>query len=324
MSRRKRDAVPCCETAVSVRLAGPTAQNTDIKISDTTRMASTRICGACERELPDGSYSEEQRGRRQSSRRCDECVAAGNQLVLMKKGRTRSEEDDCPLCQLPLSLDPKQSSFRVCCMKLVCGGCVLAAKKRGMDDCPFCRAPIPEDASQTLALVQKRADAGDPMAIYNLGDIYVNGDCGLERDVMRAFELYERASDLGLKEAHFKLGCLYGEGTDVEKDTAKAIQHFEASAAKGDVRARYCLGILEHEAGNYDLALQHYMIAAKMGYQDALDIVKSYFIRGLATKTDYAEALRGHQSAAEEMRSPDREEALAIDKRRNQPAYLLR
>ena len=66
------------------------------------------------------------------------------------------------------------------------------------------------------------------------------------------------------------------------------------------------------------------MIAAKMGYQDALDIVKSYFIRGLATKTDYAEALRGHQSAAEEMRSPDREEALAIDKRRNQPAYLLR
>ena len=53
------------------------------------------VCGACERELPDSSYSVEQRGLRESSRRCEECVAAGTQLVLMKKGRTRSEGDDC-------------------------------------------------------------------------------------------------------------------------------------------------------------------------------------------------------------------------------------
>ena len=49
-----------------------------------------KICGACELELSDDSYSEEQRARRQSRRRCEECVASGNQLVLMKKGRTRS------------------------------------------------------------------------------------------------------------------------------------------------------------------------------------------------------------------------------------------
>ena len=50
-----------------------------------------KICGACERELPDDSYSEEQRDRRQSIRRCEDCVAAGKQLVLMKaKGRRRT------------------------------------------------------------------------------------------------------------------------------------------------------------------------------------------------------------------------------------------
>ena len=75
-----------------------------------------KICGACERELPDDSYSEEQRGRRQSSRLCQECVAAGNQLVLMKKGRTRSEGDDCPICSLPLPLDFDESMFQACCM----------------------------------------------------------------------------------------------------------------------------------------------------------------------------------------------------------------
>ena len=101
------------------------------------------ICGACERELPEGAYSEEQRGRRQSIRRCEECVAAGNQLVLMKKGRARSEEDECPICNLLLPLDEQQSVFRPCCMKLVCVGCIVAACKRCMRGCPFCRASDP-------------------------------------------------------------------------------------------------------------------------------------------------------------------------------------
>ena len=160
-----------------------------------------KICGACERELPEDSYSEAQRSLRQSIRRCEECVAAGTQLVLMKKGRTRSEEDDCPICQLPLSLDPKQSMFNPCCMKEVCNGCILAAMKRGMRDCPFCRTPTPKN-SQTLAMIQKRVDAGDSVAICILGSQYERGHCGLEKDVARAVELYERAAELGVKEAH--------------------------------------------------------------------------------------------------------------------------
>ena len=121
------------------------------------------ICGACERELPEDSYSGEQRDRRQSIRRCEECVAAGNQLVLMKKGRTRPEEDECPICNLLLPLDVGQWTIQVCCMKKVCNGCILATEKRGMFDCPFCRAPLPKDDSQGLAMARKRVDAGDPL-----------------------------------------------------------------------------------------------------------------------------------------------------------------
>ena len=142
------------------------------------------ICGACERELvPEGAYSGEQRDRRQSIRRCEECVAAGNQLVLMKKGRTRSEDDDCPICSLPLPLDEKQIVFRPCCTKLVCNGCVAAAWKRGIRDCPFCRAPTP-DESQILAVIQKRADAGDPMAIWDL-EINIVADSTVWRRMWR-------------------------------------------------------------------------------------------------------------------------------------------
>ena len=274
-----------------------------------------KICWACERDRPDGAYCEEQRGRRQSSRRCEECVAVGNHLVLMKKGRMRlEEEDDCPICRLPLPLEGKTSKFKVCCMTKVCNGCMLAARKRGMRDCPFCRTPTPKK-SQVISMIQKRVDARDPVAIYHLGSQYYTGYHGLEKEVTRAVELYEHAAELGLKEAHHNLGCLYDIGTDVEKDTAKAVLHWEAAAVKGDVAARYNLGWEERAAGNHDLALQHWMISAKLGDQDSLDEVRNMFVDGLATKADYADALRGHQSAVEEMRSLDREEALALSKR---------
>ena len=271
-----------------------------------------KICGACVRELPDGSFSEEQRGLRQSTRRCEECVAAGNRLVLMRKGRTRSEADDCPICQLPSPLDSKQSSFQVCCMMLVCGGCGLAARKRGMWDCPFCRTPAPEEDSKVIAMIQKRADAGDPVAIWHLGTQYEYGDYGLEKDVTRAVELYERAAELGVKEAHHNLGVLYHEGKKVAKDTDKAINHYEAAAICGDVSSRFNLGQMECEAGNCDIALQHFLISAKLGHEKSLNAVKLFFKNGFATKADYAGALREYQGAIEKMSSPDRDEAKEI------------
>ena len=278
---------------------------------DSAAALATMICGACERELPDGSYSVDQRARRQSSRRCEGCVAAGNELVLMKKGLTRSEAEDCPICQLPLPLDAKQSSLRECCMKTVCNGCCLAAAKRGMRDCPFCRTIAPDD-SQALAMIQKRVDAGDPMAICCLGTNYEYGEYGLEKDVTRAVVLYERAAELGVKEGHYNLACLYAKGADVAKDMTKAFRHYEAAAIRGYVKARHNLGCKEDDAGNADLALQHWMIASKMGHGGSLTNVKDMFMHGLATKADYAEALRGYQSAVDEMRSPYRDEALAM------------
>ncbi|EJK44863.1 hypothetical protein THAOC_36564, partial [Thalassiosira oceanica] len=277
-----------------------------------TREAKMKICGACERTLPDDSYSEEQRGRRQSIRRCDECVAAGNQLVLMRKGRKRSEEDECPICNLPLPLDVKQTSFRSCCMKEVCNGCTLAAFKRGMRDCPFCRTTALTDGSQCLPMIQKRADSGDPVAIYHLGNKYHLGQYGLEKDTTRAVELYEHAAELGEKDAHYNLGCLYDEGVDVEKNTPKAIRHWEAAAMLGHVSARFNLGNEEGRAGNVDLALQHWLISANLGHGISLDNVKKMFMSGLTAKADYARALRGYQSATEEMSSPDRNEAKAL------------
>ena len=144
-----------------------------------------------------------------------------------------------------------------------------------------------------------------------LGNQYEHGQYGLEKNVARATELYERAAELGVKEAHFGLGCTYGEGADVERDMAKAIMHYEAAAMCGHVDARNNLSCMEGKAGNYDLALQHCMISATLGHENSLKMVKRLFMKGLTTKTDYAAALRGYQNAIDEMSSTDRDEAKA-------------
>ena len=161
-------------------------------------------------------------------------------------------------------------------------------------------------------MIQKRVDAGDPVAICCLGTKYDCGEYGLEEDVTRATELYERAAELGGKEAHFNLGVMFEAGTEVEKDTAEAFRHYEAAAMCGQVNARYNLGCMEGMAENYDLALQHFLISAMLGHKGSLDNVKVFFMNGHATKADYAAALRGYQNAVEEMSSPDRAEAKSL------------
>ena len=78
---------------------------------------------------------------------------------------------------------------------------------------------------------------------------------------------------------------------------------------KGHVLSRYSLGAAEHENGNFELAVQHYMISAKMGYEKSLNDIKKMFKDGLTTKAQYTEALMGYRYAVEEMKSPQREEA---------------
>ncbi|EJK75753.1 hypothetical protein THAOC_02514 [Thalassiosira oceanica] len=130
------------------------------------------------------------------------------------------------------------------------------------------------EKSQVLAMVRKRVDAGDPMAIYDLGTKYDFGEYGLVKDVTRAVELYERAAELGVKDAHYNLGVLYDQGKEVAKDMDKAFRHYETAAMYGHVDARHNLGCEEYYAGNYELALQHFLVSAKLGDDHSLAMVK--------------------------------------------------
>ena len=62
------------------------------------------------------------------------------------------------------------------------------------------------------------------------------------------------------------------------------------------------------ENTNHNRAERHLLISAKKGHKDSLEGMKKVFMTGLATKEQYAEALKGYQVAMKEIKSHDRDE----------------
>eukprot|EP00986_Skeletonema_menzelii_P001526 scaffold405_cov137-Skeletonema_menzelii.AAC.2 len=216
---------------------------------------------------------------------------------------------DCPICCLPLPIDPKKSILMSCCSKRICGGCDIANKKREIEGklqqkCPFCRKAMPFTDEEFNKRLMKRIEANDPVAMC-----YMGGKRCDEGDYESAFEYWSKAAALGDVEAHFHLSILYDNGQGVEKDEKKELHHAEQAAISGHPMARHNLGCLEKEKGRVDRAVKHYIIAAKLGYDGSLENVKEFYKAGQASKEDFAAALRGHQAAVDATKSPMRDEA---------------
>ena len=237
-----------------------------------------------------------------------------NDERLYQQGRERPEADFCPICTLPIPLPMQEHSVSTfCCTKRVCTGCVEAASQRGMGGtCAFCRATIPKDNETCIAMIQKRIDAGDAEAMHLFGSQYYFGGCGLKKDVQRALEFWTKAAELGSIKAHYELGNLYCDGDGVEKDEERAVGRWQHAAVKGHAESRHNLGVVEYNKGNRHLALNHFLISAKMGYTLSLCQIKELFMRGYASKAQYVEALKGYQDALEETKSHQREKAKGL------------
>ena len=274
-----------------------------VKLKNCTACRLVKYCGVdCQRAH-----------RKQHKLACKKRAAELKDERLYSQGWERPEDDFCPVCMLPIPLPMSENSgFSACCMKKLCHGCSLAAQKRGMMDCPFCRTPRHEDDTSALAMVQKRVGAKDPIAIKFLGDRYCDGMYGLEMNLLRAMELWTEAAKLGSAEAHHNLGNAYYSGKTLPRDDARARHHWEAAAMKGYVEARGNLCAIDKCNGNYESAVRHSVIAAKMGDKMSLGNMKELFASGHATKQQYGEALLGYQAATEEMKSPERDEAQAL------------
>ena len=275
------------------------AEVDDIKLEDCDASCeSVRCCGDnCEEE-------HQEQHQEECKKRVKELH--DNRLFRQPDGSCFGE---CPLCFLPLPLDPEKTAFHSCCSKIICDGCCYANRvQNGSETCPFCREPQPddEDEEESNKRIMKRVKANDPAAMRFMGtERYHEGDFD------SAVEYWTKAAELGDVEAHYQLADSYSKGEGVEKDEEKAVYHYEKAAIGGDPEARHDLGCLEERDGNMEKAVKHYIIAANLGDEKSMKLLWWHYSAGNITKEELDATLRTHHAAINEMKSPEREAAEA-------------
>lgn len=97
--------------------------------------------------------------------------------------------------------------------------------------------------ADALKLFRMSAEAGDPTAEADIGDMYFHGH-GVSVDYGQAMSWYHRAVSKGSASAAEGIGSLYARGQGVPLDYAEAAKWFRLAASKGNADAANWLGAL--------------------------------------------------------------------------------
>ena len=279
------------------------AEIDDVKLEECGGCQSVKYCGDKCRE-----------GHREEHN--EECKNRAKTLHDRKLFEQRDETHlgECPLCFLPMPLHKRKSMYYSCCSEAICQGCIVANyRSNGDQRCPFCREPRPDKGEFCKRLV-KRVKANAPAALRHMA-----GTCYNEGDYEGAFEYFTKAAELGNADAHYRLGCMYGEGVGVENDEEKMCYHLEEAAMGGHPFARHALALYEEEEDNDNIerAVKHYIIAAILGLDESMKALWKHYSLGNITKEELDATLRAHQAAIDEMKSEQRDAAEAFMRKYN-------
>lgn len=111
-------------------------------------------------------------------------------------------------------------------------------------------------------------------AKINLGELYLNGADGVEKDEALGLEYIDDALDADYSSAYTAYGTLYRDGKGMEQDLNKAIDYYTVGAEKGDSDGYFYIGniYLFGELGepDYEMAKKYYELAIEMGHIGAL------------------------------------------------------
>ncbi len=278
-------------------------ENDDTKLKNCTACYLVKYC----------SIKCQKQHRSKHKKACKKRAAELRDELLFKQPEC-SHLGDCPICMIPLQIEPDKTVMTVCCSKEICLGCYYANLKREKEaklknKCPFCRLPAPDTIAEAERNQRKRvAEADDPVALREVGSYLSDqGDCEI------AFEYWTKAAALGDVAAHYQLSCVYYTGKGVEKDEKKRVYHLEQAAIGGHPNARSIIGCVEMTNGQHDRAIKHLIIAAKLGHDRSMTFLKDMYQSGTETvsKEDLAATMRAHQAAVDATKSPHREAAEA-------------
>ena len=144
-------------------------------------------------------------------------------------------------------------------------------------------------AEEAFPLLVQASNSGDVKASYQLGKLFDHGDV-VKTNISMAIHYYEKAFELGDKDAAYRLAMIYERGCykeKIERDIDKASEWYEKAADKGHPKANKRLGdllrnyyfilcddindagdILEEAESYYETAIELGELSAKYGLKE--------------------------------------------------------
>ncbi len=133
-------------------------------------------------------------------------------------------------------------------------------------------------AEASLAELRVQAVAGDPKALFLLGNCYSFGE-GVAKDLKAAFTLFEQSASAGYSDGMFNLAACYRLGEGVAKDVQAAISWYQRAAESDPRFALYALGEIyaNGETGSVDKekAVHYLQLSWDHGHTAAYKLLRS-------------------------------------------------
>ena len=162
-------------------------------------------------------------------------------------------------------------------------------------------ATLQKDAVRARQLYEQAASLGSAPAMNNLAALYERGD-GVAQNHDEARKWFEMAAKGGVTIAMTNLGVHYLRDSGAPADPVEARKWFERAAAAGEPRAMLELGFLyEHGQGvpaASAAARKWYGKAADAGMASGLTNIGRLFLNGTGVPADAAEARKWFERAA--------------------------
>lgn len=163
-----------------------------------------------------------------------------------------------------------------------------------------------QESTARLAELQKRAEAGEADAQYQLASIYYDGGLpGVQKNDALAMQWASQAASQGHAGAQYGMGLIYRYGRGVPQDHAEAAKWFRKAANQGLPGGQHELAMLlndgkDNPPDDLEEAIHLLQSAASRGYRQAQNSLGVAYEYGRGTKQSYAEAIRWYQQAADQ------------------------
>lgn len=158
-----------------------------------------------------------------------------------------------------------------------------------------------KDLNLAFQMFQKAADLGTAEGYRWLGNCYADGS-GTEIDLKKAIEYYKKGYDLGSAMALTSLASCYENGNGVPINLSKAVSMYKRAADSGDLTAENNLGILyekgKHVKRDYGKAVSHYQKAIQKGSTEAMCNLADCYAYGTGVQKCMKTAIKWYEEGS--------------------------